>query len=332
MKSFSVLAVFLAAMVSLAAPAFAQTRQITDDADRTVEIPADPQRIVALRGESITTPLIELGANLVGAAGRVDEGVYGGEPYVRGGVDVLDFRFEGSGIDWVGSPNGFDLEAIAALTPDLVLIAPHQADFIDQLSLIAPTVVVDTSGTRRPLLERYRFLADITNKLDLFQTRLGLWNERIERFRAQLEAAVGDPSAISVVVADAAEGQMTVFRHYDAMTEVLYALGFSTPDIVQTIEGTHFIELSPERIEEIDADFMISNYDARSTQTITARRAEFDAMLPGWQQALHAPRNNQHIFIHRDEMRGTSFRSLRYALDIVMTNIGGRTFVPLESK
>lgn len=332
MKRFSLLAVFLVAMVSLAMPAVAQTRQITDDADRSVEIPLDPQRIVALRGESITTPLLELGANLVGAAGRVDEGVYGGNPYVRGGVDVLDFRFEGSGIEWVGSPNGFDLEAIAAVTPDLILIAPHQIDSIDQLSMIAPTVVVDTSGTRRSLLERYRFLADITNNLDLFESRLGLWNERVERFRIQLEEAIGDPAEISVVVADAAEGQMTVFRHYDAMTEVLYALGFSTPEIVGTIEDAHFITLSPERIEEIDADFMISNYDARPSQTITARRAEFDAMLPGWREALHAPRNNQHIFIHRDEMRGTSFRSLRYALDIVMTNIGGRTFVPLENE
>lgn len=331
MKHFSILAILVTVMVSLAIPASAQTRTIVDDADRSVEIPVDPQRIVALRGESITTPLIELEANLIGAAGRVDEGVYGGQPYVRGAVDVLDFRFEGSGITWVGSPNGFDIEAIAALTPDLILIAPHQAEFTEQLSLIAPAVVVDTSGTRRALLDRYRFLADITNRLDVFETRLGLWNERVARFRTQLEEAVGDPAAISVVVADAAEGQFTVFRHYDAMTEVLYALGFSTPDLVETIEDRHYIEISAERIQEIDADFMISNYDARPTQAIIARRAEFDAALPSWRQVLHAPRNNQHIFIHRDEMRGTSFRSLRYALDIIMTNIGGRTFVPLAS-
>lgn len=329
LKPFSRLASALIVLLAMAGVAQAETRTITDDADRVVEIPADPQRIVSLRGESITTPLLELGANLVGAAGRVDEGVYGGEPYVRGGVDVLDFRFEGSGIAWVGSPNGFDLEAIAATAPDLIMIAPHQSEFIDQLGIIAPTVVIDTSGTRRPLLERYRFIADIANRLDVFEPRLALWEERVLRFRSQLEAAIGDPSAVSVVIADAADGAMTVFRHYDAMTVVLDELGFARPAIVDGIEGAHFIEMSAERIEEIDADFMISNYDARSSQTIVARRAEFEAMLPGWQQILHAPRNNQHIFIHRDEMRGTSFRSLRYALDVVMTNIGGRAFVPL---
>jgi iron complex transport system substrate-binding protein len=328
MKRHSLLAIVVALLVATL-PAHAQTRSITDDADRVVEIPVDPQRIVGLRGESITTPLIELGANLVGADGNVSEGVYGGNPYVRGAVDVLDFRFEGSGITWVGSPNAFDIEAIAALSPDLILITQNQTDSLENLSKLAPTVVVDTSGTRRPLLERYRFVADVSNRLDVFEARLALWNDRVARFRQQLEAAIGDPAEISVVVADAADGTMTVFRHYDAMTEVLYALGFDQPALVKTIEGAHFIELSAERVQEIDADFMISNYDARSTQTIIARRAEFETMLPGWQQFLHAARNNQHIFIHRDEMRGTSFRSLRYALDVVMTNIGGRTFVPL---
>lgn len=323
------LAIIVAALLLVTLPTHAQTRAIIDDADRTVEIPIDPQRIVGLRGESITTPLIELGANLVGADGNVNAGVYDGLPYVRGAVDVLDFRFEGSGVTWVGNPNDFDIEAIAALMPDLILITQNQTEQLDNLSKIAPTVVVDTSGTRRTLLDRYRFVADVSNRLDVFETRLALWEERIARFRLQLEAAIGDPSQVSVVVADAADGKITVFRHYDAITEVLYALGLGQPDLVGTIEGAHFIELSAERVQEIDADFMISNYDARETQTIIARRAEFDAMLPGWQNFLHAPAHGQHIFIHRDEMRGTSFRSLRYALDVVMTNIGGRTFVPL---
>jgi len=329
MKCLGLATLALAALFSTIAPAWAATRTITDDIDRTVEIPADPQRIVGLRGESITTPLLELGANLVGADGNVNEGVYGGKPYVRGAVDVLDFRFEGSGITWVGNPNELDIEAIAALTPDLILITQNQTDSLEHLSKIAPTVVVDTSGTRRTLLQRYRFVAELANRLQLFEARLALWDERVARFREQLQAAIGDPAKVRVVVADAAEGKMTVFRHYDAITEVLYALGFGRPPLVDSIEGAHFIELSAERVEEIDADFMISNYDARATQTIVARRAEFEAMLPGWQQFLHAPRHNQHIFIHRDEMRGTSFRSLRYALDVVMTNIGGRTFVPL---
>lgn len=327
LKHLAALAIVAAALV---APAAAQTRTVTDDMDRVVEIPVDPQRIVGLRGESITTPLIEIGANLVGGDGNVNEGVYGGKPYVRGAVDALDFRFEGSGVTWVGEPNGFDLEAIAKLSPDLILITQNQTDSLEHLSKIAPTVVVDTSGTRRTLLERYRFIADVANRTAEFEKRLALWDERVARFRQQLEAAIGDPAQIKVVVADAAEGRLNVFRHYDAVTEVLDALGFARPALVDAIEGQHYIELSAERIQEIDADFMISNYDARATQTIVARRAEFEAMLPGWQQFLHAARNNQHIFIHRDEMRGTSFRSLRYVLDVVMTNIGGRTYVPLD--
>ena len=52
----------LVAALALPLPAVAQdTRSITDDTGTEVEIPADPQRIVALHDSVLTVPLLELG-------------------------------------------------------------------------------------------------------------------------------------------------------------------------------------------------------------------------------------------------------------------------------
>jgi iron complex transport system substrate-binding protein len=315
------------AILVLTVPAHAQaTRLFVDDAGHEVEIPIDPQRIVSMRGEQFTAPLIELGANLVGSSGRSDPLRDGGAPYVRGAYDALDFRFETSDVTWIGDPNAHDFEAVAAVEPDLILLPDFAADSYDKLSLIAPTVVINIWD--RPFLDRYRVVADLAGRLPQFEAGLALYEERLARAKQTLIDAIGDPSAVSVVIAQANKEAIRAFKDYDALSQVLHDLGFSMPAVVTKAEGAR-IDLSFELIHQIDADFMIDTYWAATGSGVAQQLANWDRAVPSWREILHAPRHNQFFMVNREEMRAVSFQALRTVLDIVVSQIATRGFVPL---
>ncbi len=99
-------------------PALAQeTRTLTDGTGTEVTVPADPQRVVALHDTSLTVALLDLGIEPIASHGRV---VDGGEPYIRSGKLITGYDFDNSDIEFVGNLPA-DVEAIAALEPDLIL-------------------------------------------------------------------------------------------------------------------------------------------------------------------------------------------------------------------
>jgi iron complex transport system substrate-binding protein len=314
-------------ILALANLAHAQeTRLFVDDQGHEVTIPVTPQRIVSLRGEQFTAPLYELGANLVGSSGLVNEAVNGGLPYVRGAYDALDFRFEESGVTWVGSPNEHDYEAISAVEPDLIIVPDFAADDYDRLALIAPTVVLQVWG--QDMLDMYAKVADLADREAEFERLSARYAERLERARQTLADTIGDPAAISVAVASAFEDRIAVYRDYGTLGQVLRDLGFSMPAVIAEMEDAN-ADLSLELMPQIDADFMIDTYWTARGQSPTQKLDAWDAAMPGWREVLHAGRHNQVFMINREEMRAVSFQALRSVLDIVISQIGTRDFVAL---
>lgn len=315
-------------VLGLAAPLAAQeTRLFIDDAGHEVTIPIKPQRIVSLREEQFTAPLVELGANLVGSSGLVNENVEGGKPYARGAYDALDFRFEGSGVTFVGSPNQHDYEAITAVSPDLIIIPEFAADDYDKLSLIAPTIVLQVWGQN--MLDMYRKVADVSDTLPKFEQMLARYEERAERGRATLAETIGDPAKVSIALASAGtDGTLSVYRDYAALSQVLRDLGFAMPKLIaDQVEGNS--KISVELIEQIDADFMINTYWTANDQSPRQQSEAFDTMLPTWRELLHFGRHNQVFQVNREEMRAVSFAALRSIMEIVISQVATRDFVPL---
>jgi iron complex transport system substrate-binding protein len=110
-------------------------RTITHDKG-TTEIPAHPQRIVAL-DNSLVEAVVLLDRPLVGGISSYRD-QKGFPPYLGDAVaDTED----------VGPLESPDLEAIAALEPDVIVSATVRHDALyDELSKIAPTVFVKTTG------------------------------------------------------------------------------------------------------------------------------------------------------------------------------------------
>lgn len=316
-------------------------RTVIDDAGFEVSIPVQPQRIISLRGELIAAPLLELGAPLVGAGGISNEAVNGGAPYIRGAFDILDFRFENSPtVAYLGTDSEFDIEAIVAAQPDLI-IAPAIAralDRRDQLMAVAPTVFVNQDSAGGPdnsPFTHYQRIADFAGMLDRYNELRTAFDERLERYRVILADQIPDPSEVTVAIVGFDNGTiLQTSRYSDMLSTMIDALGFSYPPIVQPLTGTdrESLTISAEQLTELQSDFLISTvrwgFQAGSQRDKTAA---MDAILPGWQQFLHATRNNQWIFLDQEQSRAVTFASARYTLDFLMTNIVLRPFVPLAA-
>ena len=182
MSLFRLFVVSAVAVTVLAVPALAQeTRSFTDDAGRTVEILADPQRIASLQDLSITIPLIELGVYPVASHGRTTEA---GEGFIRSSKVLTGVDFDNSDITFLGNLP-VDVEAVAAAEPDLIITTPWQTAPVEQLEAIAPTIMLD--DTVRGDFGMYEALAEITGTTDTLAILEGRYDSQIEQIKRLID-------------------------------------------------------------------------------------------------------------------------------------------------
>lgn len=314
----------LAGLAALATPATAQEmRTVTDSLDRRVEIPADPQRIVALHDTSLTLPLVELGKPPVGSLGRTDAD---GDIYLRAVNTVLGVDFGNSDIGFIGTWGQIDYEAVAALDPDLILaLADCQDEMIDQLEQITATVTVPC----RPedALAKIETIADYAGLSDAFDARM----ERFEDQIARAKRLIPDAAAISVSKVQVYDGELRTFADYGAFTTVLDRIGFARPEFIadKRAEGEQgrFV-VSPEILHQLDADFLFDTYRIDQDDSPAQMRARIAGVLPGWCQLLHACRERQYVGLPREHASPQSFTTLGYNVNYVINAVAGRDFVP----
>lgn len=308
----------VASIAVLSLPALAQeTRSFTDDAGRTVEIPAEPLRIVSLHDLSLTIPLIELGVMPIGSHGRTTaEGV----PFIRSSDVLTGVDFDNSDIAFVGNLPA-DVEAVAALEPDLILTTPWQTATVEQLAAIAPVVVLD--DTVRGDFGLYDALAELTGTED----RLAVLKGRYDGQIAQIKRLI-DTGSISVNVIQGVDGQVLSWHTYSALGKVLRDAGFTFPDRVEAIAEGSFERMSAESLPELDADFVFVTYRTDTLETPADALAHLEAVLPGFCDFLHACRENQMIVMPREEASASSYYGLGVLSYAIISHISGRRFEP----
>ena len=318
-RAFALLVVSALAIL----PAHGQdTRQFTAE-NGTFDIPVTPQRIVSLNDQILTLPLYELGAAVVGSAGRIDAD---GTTYLRGGMDTLGIDFANTDIEFVGLFNDLDVEAIAALDPDLIIGGIYtDAAVIDQLQVIAPTLVIDNGALG--LIETMRTLADVSGTAAMFEARHQRYLDNVER----VQSFLGDPSEISVTLTfmfPQAE-ELWVYRSgLGAISQVLSDVGFSQPAAIASLAESE-ISYSPELIQDLDADFIFGFYRQQPDATPQAINAAYETFAPGWCQALTACQNGQFILLPGPTF-GSAMASLDLALEMVEAHVAGRPFIPYQ--
>jgi iron complex transport system substrate-binding protein len=314
----------LIATVLVAAAAFSgsvqaqEMRTFTDDTGRSVDIPAKPLRIVSLQDLVITVPLLELGVTPVGSHGRTTEQ---GEPFIRSSEVLTGIDFDNSSIKFVGNLPA-DVEAVAALEPDLILTTPWQTAPVEQLEAIAPTLVLDDS--KHEGLGMHDVLADITGTGE----RLAILKARYEGQVAQIQRLIATQD-VSVNILQGVDGQVAVWHTYGALGKVLRDAGFQFPERVDAIPEGELVRLSGEDLPALDADFLFVTYRTDALETPADAVTHLEEVMPGFCAFLHACRENQMIVIPREEASAASYYGLGVLSYMIISHISGRDFEPM---
>lgn len=245
----------------------ADTRLIAHALGQT-SIPANPQRIVSL-DDALTDSLLAL--DLTPIAATTYYGLESFSPHLAPGLA------EAANIGQFGSPN---LEAIAALKPDLILSNAWTAEEnYDLLTEIAPTVVF-TDEYSYPLLQA---VGRTVGKEAQAEARLRVYEQKADAARAALEAAIGDQTVALLRVFGQ---ELRIEGGIGYTGPVLWdALGLTPHPIVKMDEWNETVSL--ELIPQLTADILLLmpeiDGEARTKELLAS---------PLWQQ-LPAVRNGQ---------------------------------------
>ncbi|MFF4173116.1 ABC transporter substrate-binding protein [Streptomyces sp. NPDC001744] len=247
-------------------------RTITHDKGKT-EVRTKPKRVVAL-DNSLVEAVIALDAPLVGGIGSYRD-QKGFPPYL--GDAVKNTKDVGP----LDSPN---LEAIAALKPDLIVSATvRHEDLYDQLSKIAPTVFVKTTG---PIWkENVTFLGTALGEEAKAKAELTAYETRAKKIGDAINAKNPKQTYSLVRFLD---GPTRVYLPATFSGIVLNDMGLARPANQQDPKKFN-IEISEEQIQQADADHIFMTTFSGGEE----RKKKFLAN-PLWQRLNAVKKGNVH--------------------------------------
>ncbi len=213
-----------------------------------VEVPEEPQRVVAL-GWSDAETALALGVQPVGASDWLAFGGEGVGPWAEGRYDEAPEIIE------TLEPS---LEAVAALEPDLILDtrSPATPERYEALSAIAPTIG-QPEGTEA-------YLTTWQQQLDLVGQALGR-TEEAAQLRDDLEQRVADTAAehpefagTEVAVGAYSSEGFGAYVRGDTRVDFMESLGFVNEPAVQDLAtDSFFVPVSDEQVALLDAPLTV---------------------------------------------------------------------------
>ena len=291
------------------APSDAGPRTFVDVRGEPIEVPGDPQRIVAIHDSNGGMQVLELGFELLGFPTR--GGKFGPE---------ITARYDLEGITDVGEVYEPNVEAIATLQPDLIVGEGYAGDGMnafmpngveEQLQQIAPTVYIDVF---RPVEDVMADFAELLGPRaeERYQELGGKFAESLDSYSSQLEDADG---LSAVFVQHLSGGTLALWGSTAVpLTTILTELGIPQPPITEAADepknGGYLGSVSLERIPDMSSDIIFLEH---KTPGEDDQYQDDYTGHPLW-QALPAVEGEQ---VHlTDEMYyGTTFGVYQYVLD-----------------
>lgn len=206
-----------------------------------LEVPADPQRVVVLNGA------------LAGYLYDLDVPVTAADTRVLGVTDrsgkfpptwTADATEQGTQVVPIGQ--AVNVEFVASMQPDLIIgggqgfPAKQSVDAYDQLSAIAPTVLVpgDVTGWQ----DQLKLLAEVVNKGDEVDELITAYNDRLAQVKEEIKA----PEHKIGYFQSASDGQPKMILANAALPTLLAELGFRADDQVVAKAGNPEINPSAD--------------------------------------------------------------------------------------
>lgn len=250
-----------------------------------VEVPANPQRIVALTN---APNVLSLGGTLVG----VDEWTNKNPLF----TDKLN------GVEVVSEDN---LEKIIELEPDLI-IADASSKNLDKLKEIAPTVAY-TWG-KLDFLSQQVEIGKLLNKEQEAQAWVDDFSQRAKAAGDEIKTKIGENATVSVFETDSKN--FYVFGNAWARgTELLYqAMELNMPEKVkEDALGPGYYTLSPEVLSDYAGDYIVLSRSAQGDNSFM--------QTDTWQK-IPAVKNGHVIEIDTEASTYSDPTTLEYLLNI----------------
>ncbi|WP_406246737.1 ABC transporter substrate-binding protein [Microbacterium sp. M] len=235
------------------------TRSV-EHARGTTQVPEEPKRVIVLEPVELDTA-VALGVTPVGAA--VASNVSGVPEYL--GVE---------GVEPVGTVPEPDLEAIAALEPDLILgTESRHSQLYAQLDAIAPTVFMQTQAD--PWQENVLLIGEALGQKGEAQTLLDGFNERCEEIAGEFDVA----GTTANLIRPRDETTLSVYGPTSFAGGALECAGLTIPDR-EWVDGLQ-ADLSPENIMDAQADYVfVTTADVDDESTIPSAITQNAAAFP----------------------------------------------------
>lgn len=301
-------------LISVSSPLAAQEmRTFIDDAGRSVEIPERPLRIASLHDIDVTIPLIELGILPIASHGRMGAD---GKPYLRSSAILTGVDFNNSNIAFLGAVD-IDLEVLAEQKPDIIITATGRPTPISTLEKIAPTIVLDP--TSLGTAHAYQKLAELTKTQD----KLAILDQRYRAGIVELKTAV-DTANTTVSVIQPLNGKISIYHTYRALGQVLRDAGFRFPKIIDDIPEGGRIEVSGERLPDVDADFIFDPYRSDTGATSKEEIEAMENVVPDFCSFLKACTEGRYVMVSREEAISNSYAAMALMTAVVKSAIAPR--------
>lgn len=152
----------------------------------------------------------------------------------------------------LGSLKSYDMEAVAAAQPDLIIIEGRQEEAIAEFQKLAPTLYLGSDGDYFASLERTaRVLGQIFGKEAEVEEKLASINARKEELASKTKAL--NATALFLMVNEGSYGAQGADSRFGY---VYNEFGF-TPIDTNIDDATHGQEVTNEYIKEKNPDFLI---------------------------------------------------------------------------
>ncbi|WP_226682219.1 ABC transporter substrate-binding protein [Sutcliffiella horikoshii] len=204
----------------------------------TAKIEGTPEKVVILTNEG-TEALLAMGVKPVGAV----QSWLGDTWY-----DHIKSDMEG--VEVVGTESAVNLEAIAALKPDLIIGNKlRQEDVYEQLNAIAPTVFAET--LKGDWKENFKLYAKALNKEDEGQKVMSDFDARV----AEMSEQLGEKKEQEVSIVRFTAGDVRIYHKDSFSGIILDQLGFARPES-QDVDDFAEKNATKERIPAMDGDVL----------------------------------------------------------------------------
>ncbi len=197
-----------------------------------------PERVVILTNEG-TEALLALGITPVGAVNS-----WTGDPWYKHISEQME------GVKELGTEHEPNLEAIAALKPDLIIGNKMRQEAIyDKLSAIAPTVFAE--ALRGDWKENFSLYAEALNKKEEGEQVLQQYEDRIAQFKEK----ASDKLNLKVSMIRFMGGEARIYLKNSFSGAILEDIGFARPES-QNVDDFAINGVTKEMIPDMDGDIL----------------------------------------------------------------------------